>query len=276
MTFIVHGATGAQGSPVLTALRASGHAATAAVRDPSSIGGPAVAVDYNSVDTLAAAYEGASGVFVHLPTGSADQQAQFARTIGEAIGKAKPARVVFSTSGFPVMAGTGAGILVDELERHGSSFAVIEPVLFLENLLLPSVLGPVQAEGVLRYPLRADYPLSWVSHVDVADAAVALLTDSSVTGNVAVGALPALIGPDIAEGFGHHYNTSVTYESQDPEVFGEQIRPLFGEQAARPVIDAYVWRQSQPGEVIDDERSAQKLLGLTPRSVDQWLRDLGI
>ena len=73
MTFIVHGATGAQGSPVLTALRAAGHAATAAVRDPASADGLAVAVDYDSVDSLAAAYERASGVFVHLPVGNLEQ-----------------------------------------------------------------------------------------------------------------------------------------------------------------------------------------------------------
>lgn len=276
MTFIVHGATGAQGSPILTALRAAGHAPTAAVRDPASVNGPAVAVDFGSVDTLAAAYEGASGVFIHLPVGNLEQQSRFAHTIGEAIGKANPARVVVSTSGYPATTGTGVGILIEELKRHASSFAVIEPVLYLENLLLPTVLGPVRQEGVLRYPLRADYPTSWVSHLDVADAAVALLTDSNVTGSVAVGALPALIGQDLADGFARHLGTTVRYESQDPEVFGEQILPMFGEQAARPVIDAYIWRQSQTGDVIADERSAQKLLGLTPRSVDQWLRDLGI
>ena len=276
MTFIVHGATGAQGSPVLTALRAAGHAATAAVRNVASVDGPAVAVDYASVDSLAAAYQDASGVFVHLPIGSPDQQAQYARAIGEAVGRAKPARVVLSTSGNPPVPGTGPSILVEELERQGQSFAVIEPCLFLENLLLPIVLAPVRDEGVLRYPLRADYLTSWVSHLDVADVAVALLTDSSVNGRVAVGALPALLGSDLADGFARHFDTSVRFESLQPEAFGEQITPLFGEQAARPVIDAYIWRQGQAGEVISDERSAQKLLGLTPRSVNQWLRELGI
>ena len=276
MTFIVHGATGAQGSPVLTALRAAGHTATAAVRDTTSIDGAAVVVDYSSVDSLTAAYKGASGVFVHLPIGSTEQQAQYARAIGEAIGRAHPARVVVSTSGYPAVPGTGPSILLEELERQDCSFAAIESCLFLENLLLPIVLNPVRDEGVLRYPLRADYRTSWVSHLDVADAAVALLTDTSITGRVAVGALPPLLGDDLADGFARHYDRSVTFESLEPEAFGEQILPLFGEQAARPVIDAYIWRQTLSGEVISDERSAQKLLGLTPRSVDQWLRELGI
>jgi uncharacterized protein YbjT (DUF2867 family) len=276
MTFIVHGATGAQGSPVLAALRAAGHATTAAVRDAASVDGAAIAVDYASVDSLAAAYKDASGVFVHLPIGSPEQQATYARAIGEAVGRTNPGRIVVSTSGYPSVPGTGPSILLEELERQDCSFATIEPCLFLENLLLPVVLGPVQTEGVLRYPLRADYLTSWVSHLDVADAAVALLTDPSVTGRVAVGALPPLLGSDLADGFARHFDTSVNYESLEPEAFGEQILPLFGEQAARPVIDAYIWRQTLSGEVISDERSAQKLLGLTPRSVDQWLRELGI
>ncbi len=276
MTYIVHGASGAQGAPVLSALRAAGHDATAAVRDPSTVEGSAVAVDYSSVDSLVAAYSGVAGVFVHVPVGSPDHQAEVATNVASALAQAKVGRVVMSTSGYVLAPGSGPTILADALKAGGTSFAILEPKLFLENLLLPPVVGAVTAEGVLRYPVRADYPLSWVSHLDVAEAAARLLTDTSVEGRVTVGALPPLLGDDLAAGFSAHVGAPVAFEAQDPEAFGRQIIPMFGEQGARPVIDSYVWRQGQPSEVIDEDVSAQSVLGLTPRSVTQWLKDLNV
>ena len=48
MTYLIHGATGAQGAPVAAALAAAGLDVTAAVRTPSTYEGPgtAVAVDF--------------------------------------------------------------------------------------------------------------------------------------------------------------------------------------------------------------------------------------
>ncbi|NAZ80428.1 NmrA family NAD(P)-binding protein [Kineococcus sp. R8] len=281
MTFIVHGATGAQGAPVLAALTAAGHVATAAVRDVSQVRGtPAVAVDYDSVDSLVAAYRGAEGVFVHLPLGAPQQVAGFARTIGEAIAAAQPARVVFSTSGAQTgVAGSEGGaadVLVQALDRSGVSFAVVEPRLYLENLLLPVVVGPAREEGVLRYPLRADFPASWSSHLDVADVVRALLTDHAVTGVVAVGALPALLGDDLAAGFSRHLGREVRYEGLTPDEFGRSITPLFGEQAAAGVVQFYASRQTSSGDVIGEDSSAQRLLGISPRTVQEWLHAMGV
>lgn len=280
MTFIVHGASGAQGAPVLAALRAAGLDATAAVRDTTKVTGPAVSIDAASVDSLVAAYTGAQGVFVHLPLGAPDQQTSYARAIGEAVAQARPGRVVFSTSGYSsdTMGGGEAApeVLLRALDESGVSTAVIAPRLYLENLLLPVVVAPVHEEGALRYPIRADYPVSWVSHLDIADIAVRLLTDHTVTGTVTAGALPPLLGADLAEGFAQYLGKPVAFESLDPEAFGELIIPQFGADAARPVVDSYHARMNQADEVIDEARSAQTLLGMKPRSVEQWLRDLGI
>ena len=77
MVDIIHGATGAQGSPVLSALTAAGRTAIAAVRHPEAVPGGIAArqVDLASADSLASAYEGADGVFVHLPMGAPEAAA---------------------------------------------------------------------------------------------------------------------------------------------------------------------------------------------------------
>ncbi|MGA9869594.1 MAG: NAD(P)H-binding protein [Rhodococcus sp. (in: high G+C Gram-positive bacteria)] len=280
MTYIVHGATGAQGSPVLAALAAAGHPATAAVRDTSSVEGSAVSVDYTSVDSLVDAYTGADGVFVHIPIGPLDVQMATARSIAEAVRRARPARVVFSTSGSTIDDSTTPTSAPDVLARlladSGVSHAVIEPRVFLENFLLPISLGPVRQDGVLMYPIRADYAVSWSSHLDIADIAVRLLTDHTVTGIVSVGALPGLVGADIAAGFATYLHRPVTFRAITPDHYGELITPLFGAGAAGPVVESYHHRHTLPDEVITPSRSAQKLLGIAPRSVQQWLTDLNI
>lgn len=283
MTYVIHGATGAQGAPLLARLKQSGNSAVAAVRNTAAVKGvPAVAVDNASVDSLAAAYEGAAGVFIHLPVVSEADRLQYARNIAQAITRAKPKRVVISTSGWvvdepnsPLQSPPESAIstLIREVQQTGVSLAVVAPRLFFENLLLPVVIGPVKAEGILRYPLGADYSVSWVSHLDVAEAVERLLQDVSVTGVVGVGQLPAVTGEDLAQGFARYLGRPVSFDSLAPDAFGRMIAPLFGAGAAAGVVAGYQAHAQAIANAIGQETSAQRLLGLTPRTLQQWLTE---
>lgn len=286
MAYIVHGATGAQGSPVLTALIAAGKQAVAAVRTPAGLpdGVDAVSVDLSDADALTTAYAGAEGVFVHLPMDGPDRAPAYVEAITTAVAAARPGRVVISTSGqvvdqpgTPLQAPENSPIasLIRSVTETGVSTAVVAPRLYLENLLLPVVAGPAAEEGVLRYPLPETYPVSWSSHLDVADVVVRLLTDTSETGTVAIGHLPALTGPDLARGFSERLGREVRYEAITPDEFRKLITPLFGAEAAAPVIGLYQALNAQDGNTIDEANSAQSLLRLRPRTVTAWLDAAG-
>jgi len=283
MSYVIHGATGAQGGPLFARLLASGEKAVAAVRDPAKVEGKtSVAVDNTSVDSLVAAYRDADGVFVHLPQAPEPDRIQYARNIVEAIKAAKPKRVVVSTSGAIIdQPGTvlqapddsAIAILARGIAESGISHAIVAPRLYLENLLLPMVFETVKVEGALRYPVRADLPVSWSSHLDVAEVAEKLLIDASVTGVVGVGQLPGLKGADLAAGFAQHFGRPVSFESLTPDAFGELITPMLG-PAAAGVVGFYQALAQAPANVIAENTSAQRLLGLTPRSVQQWLTEI--
>lgn len=287
MADIIHGATGAQGSPVLSALTAAGHTAIAAVRHPETVpdGIAARQVDLASADSLTSVYEGADSVFIHLPMGAPEAATAQARAVVEAVARTRPGRVVISTSGqivdqpgSPLQAPADSPImtLIDGVTGSGVPTAVVAPRLYLENLLLPVVLAPASQEGVLRYPLPASFPVSWSSHLDVAEVVARLLTDASpTTGTVGVGHLPGLMGPDLATALSSHLGREVRFEGITPEAFGDLITPLFG-PAAAPVVELYRALNAQDGSTIAEGSSAQELLGLRPRPIEQWLKDLAV
>ncbi|MEU2281895.1 NmrA family NAD(P)-binding protein [Streptomyces sp. NPDC013178] len=281
MTYVIHGATGAQGAPVVAALAAAGKAVTALTRNADAVVDGAqrvVAAGYGSTAQLTEAYRGAEGVFVHLPVVSEEDRQTYARNIVAAVRAARPARVVFSTSGAPIDPETGsaAAALVSGLADLGVSHVVIAPTFYLENLLMPYVIDTVRERGVLPYPIRADFPASWASHLDIADAVVALFDRPDMTGLVSVGQYPAITGPDLAEAFGAHFGKDVVFERISPEQFRSSVASLIGEGPAADVAGAYAAMSRLPGRSITPENSAQKLLGITPRTTGQWLTDIGL
>lgn len=288
MTYKIHGATGAQGAPVVSALAAAGKPVTALTRTAGTVvdGARVLAVDYSSPADLTDAYRGAEGVFVHLPVAPEQDRLTFARNVVAAVREARPARVVFSTSGAIVRTGddsrqddsaeTAVSVLATGLADSGVSHVVIEPRLYLENLLLPNVIGGVREEGVLRYSLPSGFRASWASHLDIAEAATVLFDRTDVTGVVSVGQYPAVSGEELAEAFSTRLGRTVTYEATDPHVFFAPLAPMLGEEATAAIADMYLAVGTQPDLSITAERSAQKLLGVTPRTPGEWLADIDL
>lgn len=279
--YVVHGAKGAQGAPLLASLRASGHDAVGAVRNTSAHENfPQVKIDNASIASLIEAYIGAKGVFLHLPVAPEEIRLTYARNIVKAVTQTKPRRVVISTSGWVVdepdsplqnPADSAISLLIRGVQESGVSSAVVAPRLFFENLLNPLVLETIRSEGILRYPIRADYKVSWSTHLDVAEVAKALLLSTETSGVVGVGQLPAIDGDDLARGFEQYFKRPVSFSSIAPQDFGEMIAPLFGKEAAAGVVAAYQTQATARANAIASATSAQTVLGMKPRSLYEWL-----
>ncbi|GGA97125.1 hydroxylase [Brucella endophytica] len=283
MAYIIHGATGAQGAPLYNLLLKSGKSVLGAVRDVSNLKGqPAIKVDLGSVNSLVAAYRDADGVFIHIPLGAEAGRVQYARNIVEAIRQGRPKRVVITTSGAVIdqpdtplqtPEDSAIAILIRGVEESGVSHAIMATRLYLENLLLPPVFKPIKLEDALRYPLAGNFAASWCSHLDVADVAARLLTDTAISGIVGVGQLPGLTGPQLADGFASALGHDVSYETIKPQEFGALISPILGAAAASGVVKFYDTLAKVPEDVIAEKTSAQRLLNIQPRTVAAWLAE---
>lgn len=270
MTYVIHGATGAQGGPVVAALVAAGESVGALTRSADAVvdGARVLPVDLSSVAELTEAYRGADGVFVHLPVVAPEEQLAYARNIVAAVSAARPARVVFSTSGEP---GDAAAVVMKGLADSAVPTAVIQPMYYLENLLLPFVADGIRERGVLPYPLRDGMRVSWVSHLDIADAAVSLFGRPDICGTVTIGQYPGVTGSDLAAAFGDRVGRPVVYEQITPDSFRESVAPLIGEGPAAGVAATYAAVLTAPAREIAPHHSVQSTLGITPRTTREWL-----
>lgn len=267
MTYLVHGASGAQGGPVASLLRSRGHDVRPLTR---------ALADLADVPALTTAYAGVTGVFAHLPvTGDPAAPARWLKSVASAALAAKPGRVVLSTSGGPDEERLAAfRDLAAELRAGGVPATLLAPRLFKENLLLPPIQERLRAEGVLSYPVRADQPIAWSSHLDVAEAAVAALTLTSAPAEVHLG--QPVTGPELAAGFAAHTGRAVRYEALTPAEFQALLAPLLGEGAAAGVADSYRVIETLPALDFPAEQGGPALLGTGIRTTEAWLAELNI
>ena len=283
MTYVIHGATGAQGAPVVSVLTAAGKPVVALTRNADAVvpGARVMTAAYSSVQELTDAYRGAEGVFVHLPVGMEEDRRTYARNIVAAVRAARPARVVFSTSGFPLGSEEGAdeensaSIVVSGLADSGVSHAVIAPELFFENLLLPHVVAAVRERGVLGYPLPAGFAVSgrriWTSPTSwPCCSSVRMSPAWSASGSIRRSPEPNWPRRSAA-------GSGATSPTRSPRrrTTSALWCPSSGKTGRRP-------RGELPGDGVAAEprdrtwRSAQKLLGLTPRTAREWLGDMDL
>ncbi len=188
---VVHGATGAQGRPVIEKMLAEGHKVRAVSRSGSSAelgaGVEGFASDLLDVDVLARAYDGAAAVILVLPGGATDDTASLhVDTMLAALKQAQVPRAIFNASGALWDVHTGVPMidartkLAEGLADAVKQSAVVAPAgMFFEVFTEGWVLSRLKDTGELVGPAPADAPMQPVAMADLAQVMVDLLATSS-------------------------------------------------------------------------------------------------
>ena len=178
----VLGATGTIGSEVAARLAERGVEARALARDPDRAGVPlpAVRADLRDPASLRTGLDGAEQLFLLTPHGP-DQELLETSAI-DAARAAGIRRVVKVSGGAPSLGPNGVSATAvahwrseQRIERSGLEFQFLRPSFLMQNLLSM----PVKA-GTLAAPM-GQAPIAMIDARDVADCAVALLTDGETT-----------------------------------------------------------------------------------------------
>ncbi|MFJ5776223.1 NmrA family NAD(P)-binding protein [Streptomyces sp. NPDC093094] len=199
--------TGDIGRQVMDRLLDAGEAVRAIVRDPSRLpehvraSAEIVQGSHGDAGTIAKALEGADQMFWLVPPAdlrdAGDARHYYLDFTRHAVQEAakRDVRMVGVTSlgrGYPDRAGLlSAALAMDEMiEAGGVPYRALALPFFMENLLRQA--QGIKERGTITMANAADRPLPTVATQDVADAAAALLLDTSWSGRTRV----PLVSPD--------------------------------------------------------------------------------
>ncbi|HEX5859112.1 MAG TPA: NmrA family NAD(P)-binding protein [Microbacterium sp.] len=281
---LVYGATGAQGSPVVEQLLDAGRPVRALTRDAeraqhwAAKGAEVVVADLGQPETLKAANEGVDSVVLQLPL-------QYDFALHEAYGRnavdaARAAGVellVFNTSAhvFPdadVHIYRVRQEVVDYLEASGVASIVLRPTFYMEILLGPWIRPGIVDNGVVAFPLPADFPMSWVSAGEMAAYSVAALDRPDLAGRTFdIGGPEGLTGDEIARRFADLLQHSVSYLSIPPDDYERALAPVFGPTVASEVASQVRYIIGSGDGSVDMKGTAAEF-DVQPVTLQQWIR----
>lgn len=286
---VVLGGGGAQGAAVVRALRRRGAAVRVAGRDAAKVRaafGGEVSFAHADLDrpaTLVEALAGCAGAFVMLPIPPGFAVAQ-ARGMGllDALARARPPRLVFSTGGFAVPALAASGYVQGNIamaaavRAAGAPTLVLRPAIYLDNLLWTELTVALRGEGVLAYPpLPADRRLSWTAHDDQGEAAAAALTAQTFPqGEYDVVAHGAPTQGELADLLGRVLGRPVVHRPATPDAFGAALGATLGSvEIGGGIAQMYAAVAAAASDAaVLDPAPLERAVGVRMSAVDDWLQ----
>lgn len=119
---------------------------------------------------------------------------------------------------------------MNAVQNCGIPSIVLQPAIYLENLLTEFFLPNLRSEGLLDYPpMPATTRVQWTSHADQARIAAAALDRPDLTGLAfEIGTPDALTGPALAELISGWIGKDVTFSPMKPAEFGQRVGDAIG------------------------------------------------
>jgi uncharacterized protein YbjT (DUF2867 family) len=285
---LVYGGTGTQAAPTVAALLRRGHRPHVLTRHPErhtaleAAGARLVAGDLDDPRSLRAASEGMDAVSLVLPS------ARVAGVGGEVLAEralaaardASVPHVVWNASGHIPAAPTGVPTLdvrariLALLRASGLGFVVIEPTVYLENLLSPWVVSSM-ARGELPYPVATDTRVAWIAAEDVGALTVAALERPALSGHhFRVSGLEDPDGHALARGVSRVLGRKVRYRAAAPSELGDAIDRLAGPGAGDDIAALYRLEATTGGRGLARADMQDVLAHLPVRMtpLETWLR----
>ncbi len=241
-TVAIFGATGAQGAPVVREALSKGMTVRAVARNLARISdmhpeSQALAATLDDENAIAKALEGVDAAFVHLPAPQSPTEPEnWLSALFAAAHRVSLPLMVYTTGGtsgsrYP------SSMMIDALTggmnavlNSGIPAIVLQPTVYLENIVTGLFTPRLQSEGILDYPpLSPSMNVTWTSHQDQARVAVAALTRPDLAGNsYEIGTPDALTGSELAQHLSNWVGKGVAYAPLTASEFGKRVAEATG------------------------------------------------
>lgn len=291
MKVLVFGAAGAQQFPVIAALQSKGISVSANTHSQANVerlqatGAEVVIADMADRNRVFEITQGVDAISFLAPFFLANPSDGFvyAKNVIDAAIENGVSSLVWNTSGFilPFKIGNPSMDvrldILEYLQSSGLSHIVIEPSVYIENLLGPWTAPFVKNQNTLLYPTPEDMRLGWIATKDVA----ALVAQSIISPELAgrrfrVSGLENVTGPELAIHFTRALGKTIPYRQMPPKEFGGILDQMFGQGAgigAEKMYQELTDTKRYPEMFAAEMPDVLKALPVKMTSIEEWVKE---
>ena len=156
-------------------------------------------------------------------------------------------------------------------DASGLKVITIAPNIYLDNIAAPWSVPVILENKIVPYPLKADRPMSWISHADLGKYIASAINKPELAGQILpIGSL--ISGNEITAAIGSQINQTLSFVEVPVDDFEQQLIAGFGTVAAKEISNLYRYvEQNYNSFVNQDFENTNKVLGIKPQSLDSWV-----
>ncbi|MGK9118308.1 SDR family oxidoreductase [Olivibacter jilunii] len=290
MKILVFGAAGSQQFNVIGEAVKKGAEVIAATSSEKSVdklkqaGAMPVLANMNDAGKMHEITKGVDAVALLIPVSLPDplDGLQHAKNVIDAAKANSVKKIVWNTSGW--LSPNKVGIPVEDvkldirdyLKNSGVDYVIIEPTIYMENMMGPFCAPFVKNEKKLAYPTPEAMPIGWIASRDVSALVVEAIYNSSLKADTfQVSGMENLKGDDLASEFSKGMGEKIVYYPMPPKEFGSILKPFVGEAGAAGVTSYYESLQNAteyPPKFNPDMKEVLQKLPVKMTSVEEWVK----
>jgi uncharacterized protein YbjT (DUF2867 family) len=208
---------------------------------------------------------------------------QYAKNVIDAAKTNGINKIVWNTSGW--LSTNKIGIpgedvkldIKEYLINSGIDYVIIEPTIYMENMMGPFCAPFVKNEKKLAYPTPEAMPIGWIASRDVSAFVVEAIYNSQLKADAfQISGLENLKGNELAEEFSKGVNKKIVYYPQQPKEFGDILKPFVGEAGAAGVTSYYESLQKAteyPPKFNPNMSEVLEKLPVQMTSLEHWAKE---
>lgn len=278
----VVGIGGAQNRAIAAEFLDKGLRVRGITRQPPGAAAAIAGIEYQTADPSdpAGLKEALAGVEIVVVTSPIDHRPgvreRLVENVVEAAAKSGAARLVFNAAAavysdrtHPVAKVLGA--LSDAVLAGPIPANVLQPTVYMDNLLAPWSIPSIVNDGVLAYPMPDDASVSWISHRSLGEFVHAAATKPVAGRAFEIGGPEALTGRQIAALLATAVGRTVAYRRIPLPAFADAINGAFGKPAGDDIAALYSTMEKAP-DIMRRNPEGWQVLGVRPEPFEKWVR----
>jgi len=291
MKILVFGATGTQQFHIINEAQKKGAEVFAAVSSEKSLdklkntGANPLVGNMASAEKMEEITKGMDAVALFIPVSLKNplDGLTYGKNIIDASKKNGVKKIVWNTSGWLVPQKIGIpseDVKLDIKEYLINSeidYVIIEPTIYMENLMGPFCAPFVIQEKKLAYPTPEAMPIGWIASRDVSAFVVEAIFNPTLTAaSFQISGMENLKGNDLAKQFSKGLGETITYYSMPSTEFGNLLKPFVGDEGAKGVAMYYEGLQNTndyPSKFNPQMSEILKRLPIKMTTLEEWAKD---